>query len=93
MTFWDHVDFAIKRQKVKEFTWPSFLPGESGLPPKQTNPCLIQKNKPINMGGSWADRYRKSPNLIWVLGGDRHPDERASGIELWRAMAEGIAME
>lgn len=30
-------------------------------------------------------------NLIWILGGDRRPDEVPDAVELWRAMAKGIA--
>ena len=39
--------------------------------------------------GSWlGNRYKNKKNLIWVLGGDRNPDERA--IAIWRSMAAGI---
>lgn len=39
--------------------------------------------------GRWiGNRYRHSKNIIWILGGDRNPDEK--GIAIWRAMAAGI---
>ncbi len=39
--------------------------------------------------GKWiGKRYRNYNNVIWVLGGDRNPDEKAK--EIWRSMAEGI---
>jgi len=39
--------------------------------------------------GRWiSNRYKNKTNIIWVLGGDRVPDERA--ISIWRAMASGI---
>ena len=39
--------------------------------------------------GSWlGNRYKNKKNLIWVLGGDRNPDERA--VAIWRSMAAGI---
>src|SRR5450432_567449 len=39
--------------------------------------------------GRWiADRYKDRPNIVWIVGGDRNPDER--GIAIWRAMAGGI---
>src|SRR5215210_5700992 len=40
--------------------------------------------------GKWiGNRYKNKKNIIWILGGDRVPDEKAKAI--WRAMAAGIA--
>ena len=41
--------------------------------------------------GKWlGNRYKDQKNIIWILGGDRNPrDER--DVNIWRAMAEGIA--
>ena len=39
--------------------------------------------------GKWiGNRYKDKKNVIWVVGGDRTPDERAQAI--WRALASGI---
>lgn len=39
--------------------------------------------------GKWlGNRYKNKKNIIWVLGGDRNPDEKA--IAIWRSMASGI---
>jgi hypothetical protein len=39
--------------------------------------------------GKWlGKRYKDKTNVIWVMGGDRIPDERA--IAIWRAMAGGV---
>ena len=38
-----------------------------------------------------GERFGQYPHIVWILGGDRLPDERVNGIELWRAMAEGIS--
>ena len=39
--------------------------------------------------GRWmGNRYKNKNNIIWVIGGDRTPDERA--IAIWRSMANGI---
>lgn len=39
--------------------------------------------------GRWiGSRYKNKKNIIWILGGDRVPDERAKAI--WRSMAAGI---
>jgi len=41
------------------------------------------------MYGRWiGNRYKNKKNVIWILGGDRNPDEKA--IAIWRAMAAGI---
>ncbi len=40
--------------------------------------------------GRWiGNRYKNKKNIIWILGGDRNPDEK--GIAIWRSMAAGIA--
>lgn len=39
--------------------------------------------------GNWiGNRYKNKNNIIWVVGGDRNPDERA--VAIWRSMASGI---
>jgi uncharacterized protein DUF4038/collagenase-like protein with putative collagen-binding domain len=40
--------------------------------------------------GKWlGNRYKSKTNIIWVMGGDRVPDEKATAI--WRSLAAGIA--
>ena len=42
--------------------------------------------------GRWmGQRFKDFTNLIWVIGGDRNPRENSTDVELWRAMAKGIA--
>jgi hypothetical protein len=39
--------------------------------------------------GQWiGNRYKKATNVIWILGGDRLPDNK--GVAIWRSMAAGI---
>lgn len=39
--------------------------------------------------GKWiGNRYKNKKNIVWVIGGDRNPDEKAKAI--WRAMATGV---
>ena len=39
--------------------------------------------------GKWiGNRYKNATNIIWVMGGDRTPDEKAKSV--WRSMAAGI---
>ena len=89
--YWDHVDYAVKAAAQKGLyialvpTW-----GEWIIP--RTGKALFNTtSQSYNYGWFIGNRYSKDKNIIWILGGDRHPDERPGGIELWRAMAEGIA--
>ena len=39
--------------------------------------------------GRWiGNRYKNKKNVVWIIGGDRNPDEK--GVATWRAMAAGI---
>jgi hypothetical protein len=89
--FWDHVDFAVKSAQDKGI-YIALLPtwGEWVIPRSGTA-IFNSMEQTYNYGWFVGNRYRQSPNIIWVLGGDRHPNEREEGVELWRAMAEGIA--
>lgn len=89
--FWDHVDYAVKSAESKGL-YLALLPtwGEWVIP-RNDKALFNTKEQAFQYGLFLGNRYRKTPNIIWILGGDRHPDERTYGIELWRAMAEGIA--
>ena len=40
--------------------------------------------------GQWlGKRYKDKKNLIWILGGDRNP-QNETHLAIWRAMAEGV---
>jgi hypothetical protein len=89
--YWDHVDCAVKSAENKGL-YLALVPswGEWVIP--RTDKALFNtKEQAFQYGWFLGNRYNKAPNIIWILGGDRHPDERTSGIELWRAIAEGIA--
>lgn len=89
--FWDHVDFAVETAEKKNL-YLALLPTWGEWVTPRTDKALFNtKEQAYNYGWFVANRYRNSPNIIWMLGGDRNPDERFNGIELWRAMAEGIA--
>lgn len=89
--FWDNTDYAVKTAESKGL-YVALVPswGEWVIP--RTDKALFNTTRQAySYGWFIGDRYSKSPNVIWILGGDRHPDERREGIALWRAMAEGIA--
>lgn len=89
--FWDHIDFAVKTAEKKGL-YLALMPSWGEWVTPRTDKALFNTNEQAyTYGWFLGKRYRNSPNLIWILGGDRHPDERKNGIELWRAMAEGIA--
>lgn len=89
--FWDHIDYAVATAEKKSL-YIALLPtwGEWVIP-RGGKALFNTVEQAYSYGYFIGDRYRKSPNIIWILGGDRHPDERPGGADLWRAMAEGIA--
>lgn len=89
--FWDHVDFAVETAAKKDL-YLALLPTWGEWVTPRTDKALFNTmEQAYNYGWFLGNRYRKSENVIWILGGDRQPDERKNGIELWRAMAEGVA--
>ena len=91
--YFQHVDYVI--DKADELglyvallpTWGDKLFKNSwGVGPEVLNPD--------NAGafGRWiGERYADRDNIIWVIGGDRNPREGSHDVEVWRAMAEGVA--
>ena len=91
--YFKHVDYIIDKadelglaigflptwgDKLNKMTW--------GKGPEIFNP----KNAIIY--GKWLGmRYKNRKNIIWILGGDRNPRPATDDIEVWRAMANGIA--
>ena len=57
-----------------------------GVGPEVFNPVNAQ-----TFGRWMGRRYGDHDNIIWVIGGDRNPRENTQDVEVWRAMAEGIA--
>lgn len=53
-----------------------------------TGPEIFQEQNARWYGQWLASRYRDVPHIIWVLGGDRNPDDRE--VTIWSAMAAGI---
>jgi len=89
--FWDQVDYAVQLSENKGL-YLALLPSWGEWVTPRTGKAIFNtKEQAYNYGWFLGSRYRKSPNIIWILGGDRHPDESHNGIELWRSMAEGIA--
>ncbi|NJK87422.1 MAG: DUF4038 domain-containing protein [Bacteroidales bacterium] len=88
--YWDHVDFAVETARVNGL-YLGLLPswGE-WVTPRTDKPLFNNVEQAYNYGWFLGNRYKDAPNIIWILGGDREPNERNIGIKLWQAMAEGI---
>ena len=89
--YWDHLDFAIEEAE-KQGLYIALLPcwGEYVVPREGRN-IFTSAEQAYNYGNFLGKRYQNKKNLIWILGGDRLPDEIPEGIALWRAMAKGVA--
>ena len=89
--FFRHVDWIVMRARELGLTvgilpaWGEFV-GELlyGRGPK----CFTEENA-FAYGEFLGKRYRKCPNIIWVLGGDRNPTS-SELVSVWRSMAAGI---
>src|SRR5690606_32913459 len=53
-------------------------------------PEIFDKTNARIYGKFLGNQYKYQTNIIWILGGDRNPRD-SNDVELWRAMAEGIA--
>jgi hypothetical protein len=89
--YFDHVAWIIEKAKEKGLI-AGVLPcwGEYVTPRfrEQTIQDTIQG---YSYGWFIGNRLKEyNDNIVWILGGDRLPDEAANGVEIWRAMAEGI---
>jgi hypothetical protein len=83
--YWDHVDYIVKNANAKGM-YVGLLP-TWGRWWKDNNPIFNEKNAEIY--GKWiAERYQEH-DVIWILGGDRNPDNPQEQAII-RAMARGI---
>lgn len=88
--YFKHVDFII--DKAAEYniniallpTWGDKIFKAWGMGPE----IFFPENAKIY--GQWlGNRYRNKKNIIWILGGDRNPQNNKH-LAIWRAMAAGI---
>ena len=88
--YWDHVDYVVqKAQSLGMYigmlpTWGDKWNKKWGVGPVIFNPANAETY------ARWlAQRYKESPNIIWILGGDR-PVENDTHRRIIQAMARGI---
>jgi hypothetical protein len=89
--YWKHLDFIID-EAAKRGMNIALLPcwGEYVIP-RERNGIFKTPQQTYKYGHFFGSRYKNRKNVIWILGGDRLPDEIPGGLALWRAMAKGIA--
>lgn len=83
--YWDHVDYIVRRANELGM-YIGMLP-TWGSNWNDGNPIFNRHNAEA-YGRFIAERYRGC-RIIWILGGDRNPDDRRKQ-EVIRAMARGI---
>ncbi len=91
--YFSHVDFVINKAAELNLTI-AFLPTWGDKLWKQTwgkGPEVFNTDNAKNYGKWLGERYKNAKNIIWVLGGDRNPRPNTNDVEVWRAMANGIA--
>lgn len=88
--YFEHVDYIVETAEQKGMfigmlpTWGDKWDKKWGVGPVVFTP----ENARI-YGEFLGSRYRERPNIIWILGGDRIP-ENETHLTIIRAMAEGI---
>ena len=89
--YWDHVDYIIRRSRQLGL-YVGLLPtwGDKWNQKRGTGPVIFTPENAEIFGRWLGERYRDAGNIIWILGGDRVPENDAH-IEIIRAMARGLA--
>ncbi|MBP3966007.1 glycoside hydrolase family 140 protein [Paenibacillus lignilyticus] len=88
--YWKHIDYVVDYAASLDLvigivpTWgDKVLLGN----PFAKGPEIFNVDNARQFGRYVGKRYKDKPNIVWILGGDRNPDER---IAVWRAMAGGL---
>lgn len=80
--YWDHMDYIIKRAEQQGIyvgmvcVWGSVV---------RSGQMTVEDAK--KYGTFLAERYKDSPNIIWIIGGDTYGDRNQ---DVWEALAESI---
>lgn len=88
--YFEHVDWVVNRAREKGLyigllpTWGRYVVKGSW---EKTSEVIFNPQNARAYGRWIGARYKDTPNLVWILGGDRNPE---GVVEVWRAMAEGI---
>lgn len=89
--YWDHAEWIIK-EGISKGLIMGVLPcwGEY-VTPRFRERTIKTPREGYAYGWFLGNRFKAyNDQMIWILGGDRLPEEAYKGIETWQAMAEGI---
>jgi hypothetical protein len=88
--YWDHVDFIVKEAGALGI-YIGFLPtwGDKWNIRRGAGPEVFTVENAERYGEWLGTRYKDTPNIIWILGGDR-PIETDLHKAIIRAMARGL---
>ena len=89
--YWDHAAFAVAQAADRGMILGLVAAWGEYVIPRAGGQCFDTAGQAYAYGHFLGVRFRNHGNVVWILGGDRHPDERPDGLAIWRAMAEGIA--
>jgi hypothetical protein len=89
--YWDHSDFMVRETKKHGMVFAILPCWGSGFINNHAwgawHDVQFTTDQARAYGKFLAERYKKEPHIIWVLGGDTEPGDK---IHVYRAMAEGI---
>lgn len=89
--YFEHVDFVIE-EAGRRGMYIGLLPtwgDKFNLATWGTGPLIFDPDNAEKYGRTLAQRYKDKPNIIWILGGDRWPEDDED-IQIIRSMAMGI---
>jgi hypothetical protein len=90
--YFELVDYTVQLAQEKNM-FMGLLPtwGDKVTKIWGEGPVIFNENNAYIYGKWLGDRYKKYPNIIWILGGDRPPiTDSVDYRPIWRAMAKGI---
>lgn len=88
--YWDHVDFIVKEAGARGM-YVGFLPtwGDKWNIKRGAGPEVFTAQNAERYGEWLGRRYKDTPNIVWILGGDRLI-ETDTHKEIIRGMARGL---
>ncbi len=85
--YWEWVDHVVERAR-EHGLYMCLLPCWGNWVNEQ---AIFNTDNAFDYGRFLGARYRNSPNIIWMIGGDRRVNENQK--EIWNSMAAGIRSE